>query len=342
MGKGMNIRLTLIGIVCAIARSSAGPVAVDPDLPHYEPRPFTIPQNAGYLKPDGSIFIAGNNAMGVAFQNLNALFIRSHPGTKFRMWLPGTSVGIGGLVFNISAFAPLGRDIWPVEKVPFRMVYKRDPVGIRIGHGSYQDKTKTAPVAVCVNKANPLNKLTTEQVAAIFTAGSGRGDITRWSQLGLNGDWSKEAIHVYGPRMEGGLAVYMRTIHFGNNRFAPNYQEEAHGPLAVSRVEKDPAGICLANIPGVSPNVKMLAIAGHEGGYYSNGSYQDVLAGKYPYNRYIYIYINRNPDRPVDPFVKEYLRMLLSREGQEALTNQPNGFLPLSAEEARQELTKLE
>jgi phosphate transport system substrate-binding protein len=344
-----SIALPAIGCVSALtafaltaSALTASALEVDPDLPHYEPRPFTIPADAGYVRPDGSIFIAGNNAMNVAFKNLNELFVQSHPGTKFTMWLPGTSVGIGGITFNLSAFAPLGRDIWPVENVPFHMVYKRNPVGIRIGHGSYTDKTKTAPVAICVNPANPIDKLTNDQVASIFTVGNGTGDITRWGQLGLTGEWAPELIHLYGSEKEGGLGLFMQTIHFGGHTFSPGYEEQEHGTLAVTRVEKDPAGICLCNMPGVSPKVKVVAIADHEGGYYSKGSYEDVRAGKYPYNRFIYIYINRSPDKPLDPFVKEYLRMVLSREGQAALSDQPNGFLPLSADEANTELRKLD
>jgi phosphate transport system substrate-binding protein len=137
----------------------------------------------------------------------------------------------------------------------------------------------------------------------------------------------------------------MTTEHFGDYPYASRYEELVdpwNSDLGVKRVAQDPAGICISVMPKVGPDVKVLAIARHQGGEYSKGTYEDVVSGKYPYFHYIYFYVNRAPGKPLDPFVKEYLRMVLSREGQQALTDEPKGFLPLTAKEVEEELRKLE
>jgi len=88
--------------------------------------------------------------------------------------------------------------------------------------------------------------------------------------------------------------------------------------------------------------VKVVALADKEGGEYSRGTAEDVSAGRYPYNRYVYFYVRRLPGQPVDPFVKEYLRLVLSKEGQQMVAGEANGYVPLNAREAAEELAKLD
>ncbi|MDD3179922.1 MAG: substrate-binding domain-containing protein [Opitutaceae bacterium] len=323
--------------------SAAAPVVLDPDLPSYEPRPFTVPKDAGYLRPDGSIFIAGAGASKKATDSLTALFTKTHPGTRFTTQMPGSSVGPASILFNLSPFAVMNREMIPAEIVPFEYMYQRQPMGIRIGRGSYEKPDYSTPAAFWVNKKNPLERLTVEQVARIFTAGGGKGDITTWGQLGLTGEWARRSIRVMGPLPTTGVAICMRVYEFGNFPYVERYEGMKSADIG-RRVSEDVAALGMADLSHrpTEPDVKIVAIGETADGYFSRASYEDVLAGRYPFTRYLYYFLNRDPKQPLDPFVKEYLRMVLSKEGQQALCSEPNGFLPLSAKEVYAELKKLE
>ena len=350
-----NLRLTLflraLGVACTLASSlSAAELSVDPALPSYVPQPYAHPKNASYLLPNGSIKIVGAQGMDVAFKNLNALFAQSHPEAKFKMELTGAATAIGGLYTGVSAFGSNVRAFWVAEISAFRMTFGYEPTAIKVAHGAFATISKANPIAIFVNQKNPIEKLTTEQVARIFSSGGGRGDITYWGQVGATGEWARHRIHPIGPSATSGnvqgVAIFMKQTHFGDVPFAANFEEALSTAAVLKRVGEETSAIGFASFDGlqgkVMPEVKVLAIGETEGGYYSKASAEDVLTRKYPYTRDIYIYVNRAPSKPLNPFVKEYLRMVLSKEGQQAFIAQDAGFLPLDASEAVVELAKLE
>ncbi len=328
----------------------AVPLSVDPALPAYQPQPYAHPKDAGYLLPDGSIKIIGAQGMDVVFENLNALFMQSHPEAKFTMELKGAATAIGGLYTGVSAFGPNVRGFWIAEISAFRMTFGYEPTAIKVAHGAFATISKANPIAVFVNQKNPLEKLTTEQVARIFSSGGGRGDITYWGQVGATGEWARHRIHPIGPSATSGnvqgVAIFMKQAHFGDVPFAANFEEALSTAAVLKRVSEETSAIGFASFDGFQgktmPDLKVLAIAKDENGYYSKASPEDVVARKYPYTRDIYVYVNRAPGKPLNPFVKEYLRMVLSKEGQQAFIAQDAGFLPLDAGEAVAERAKLQ
>src|SRR5207245_1085469 len=108
------------------------------------------------------------------------------------------------------------------------------------------------------------------------------------------------------------------------------------------QVAEDPAATGGEKINRSGSDVKVLAIAEREGGNYSRGTAEDIVAGRDPFDRYLYIYVRRAPGEPFDPFVKEYLRLVFSKEGQQAIATEGLGYLPLNAQEVAQETAKLE
>jgi phosphate transport system substrate-binding protein len=348
--QASELRLLVAGaaiaaVICPGVRAAPSPVSGE--LPDYSPQPYSIPKDASYVRPDGSIFIAGHLELDGAFARWNALFQKSHPEAKFHVWLKGSSTAIGGLAYGLIPFAPMGREIYlPQEKTTFRMVYGYDPVPIRVGRGSYSDVERSCPVAICVNKANPIEHLTTDEVARIFATGRPPGDIERWGQAGLKGTWAMERIHPLGPIRMKNDGLWLTTQQFGGFPFCDRYEEIVdpwNGDRGVTRVAQDPVGICISVLPVVTSAVKVVPIGTSPSGPFSTGSYEDVLSGKYPYVHFIYFYVNRAPGQPLDPFVKEYLRMVLSKEGQQALCDDAEGaHLPLTPEQLKAELAKLE
>ena len=326
------------------------PPPVDPELPSYHPQPYTHPENSRYLSADGAIRIIGAQGMDVALTNLNALFAQSHPEARFNLELTGAATAIGGLYTGASAFGPNVRSFWPAEVSAFRMTFKYEPIAIKVAHGALATVSKANPIAIFVNRRNPVSRLTTEQVARIFSTGGGSGDVTYWGQVGATGEWVRHRIHPIGPSATNGniqgVAIFMKQAHFGDLPFANGYEEALSTGDVLKRVSEETSGIGFASFDGFQgkawPDLKVVAIAESADGYYSNASRADVVAGKYPYARDIYFFVNRAPGTPLNPFVKEYLRMVLSKEGQAAFIAQEGGFLPLDAREAALERAKLE
>jgi phosphate transport system substrate-binding protein len=321
---------------------AAAAVAVDPSLPSYHPQPVATPKGAGYVLADGSVRIVGTEVMEEVIERLNARFTEAHPQAKFAPSLKGTSAGIPALTYGVTAYAPMGREVTWVENVPYAKIVGAPPLEIRVAHGSVSGRKKANVLAVFVNKSNPIEQLTAEQAARIFGAGHAKGDLTQWGQLGVKGELGKQPIHTYGATDDGGFGQYMLGYQLAGLRFRRGHERMPDSASIVNRIGEDSAGIGFAALSYVTPAVKIVAIAPKEGEPYSSGTAEEVGAGRYPYNRYVYFYVRRLPGQPVDPFVKEYLRLVLSREGQQIIASETDGYVPLNAREAAEELAKLD
>ncbi len=318
------------------------------ETPAYQPQPFEIPRDAGYVRPDGSIYIVGNDGMEELLKELNALFEKAHPGARFTMLLKGSSTGIAGLTAGVSAFAPMGREAWGTDVSGFREIYGYQPFDIHIGYDGFVRPGHKNPPAVYVNAKNPLAGLTLEQLARVFTGGNAAGDITRWQQLGVKGEWAKRAMHLYGQYDDGGAATSVRKTRLGGRPFARDYEELEKPCDVVKAVAEDPYGIGLASFcdaAKVSANVRVLPLAWKAGQPFAVPGYDDIHAGRYPLGVHLRLYAVRKPGAPLDPLVKEYARLALSREGQAIIAAQKDtdeGFIPLDAAEIAAELAKLD
>lgn len=331
----------------ALALSLAANALAD-ELPAYQPRPVAVPADASYLSADRSIQIIGSEATGRLLRQFNELFVRTHPGLRITLLTRGLqTVAIYGIITGVSAFALMDREMWPLETRPFRQIYGYEPTGIRISRAGYSARGRMNPPGIYVNGRNPLRGLTVDQVARVFTTGGGRGDITHWGQLGLPGEWSQRIIHLYGPPDDGSLASALRHAKMGGFPFARHYEPQPTPDRILQALADDPSGIALAGFYDASQfsaRVKMLPLAEEEGKPYAGASFEEVSAGTYPFASYLLLYVNREPKKPLDPFIKEYSRLILSREGQAIIAAQkdsPGGYLSLTASEVAREVIKL-
>jgi phosphate transport system substrate-binding protein len=338
LNKFLGVALCACGATLACAAEVAS----------YQPRRVELTANASYVQPDGSIYIVGNDGMEAILKQFNELFSKTHPGFKFKMLLKGSSTGIGGLTAGVSAFAPMGREAWGTDVAGFREVYGSLPFDIHVGYDGFVRPKHKNPPAVYVNAKNPLAGVTLEDLTRVFTSGHPKGDITHWKQLGVAGEWAKRAVHVYGQPDDGGSATSIRRTKLGGRAFASDYEELEKPCDVVKAVAEDPYAIGLASFcdPAmVSSNVRLLPLAVKTGEPFAVPSYEDIRAGSYPLAVHLRLYAVRAPGKPLDPLVKEYARLVLSKEGQAIIAAQKDsdeGFVPLNAAEVAQELAKLE
>ena len=331
-----------IATAAAMPAAVAAPFAVDPALPAYQPHAVTAPSDARYSLPDGSIRIIGAEHAQVIVDGFNALFGKTHPGFKFTTQLKGTTTAMPALTHGVTLFGPMGREVNHIELVPYQKIVGQEPLELCVAHDSNTSHTAATNLAIYVNKANPVERLTVEQVAQIFATGHAKGDIANWNQVGLKDEWAKRAIHVYATPEYTGFGDYMQRHQLGGLQSAPNTERYNDSTDILKHVSEDPAAIGIAAIGRATAQTKIVALAGKEGGEYSAGSVEDVIGGKYPYGRFLTFAVRRVPGQPLDPLVKEYMRLVYSMEGQKIIAAEEGAYIPLTAQEAAAQLARLD
>lgn len=249
--------------------------------------------------------------------------------------------------------AQLSRELLPSELEHFRKKYGYDPTLIRVALGSYRTPSMTVALGFYVNKSNPIDKLNFAQLDAIYCTGRKRGykeDITTWGQLGLTGEWADKPIHAYGVQWPDGISNFIRLMvcNDGELKSSLHGVKIDHSPGVLTalfrilqEVDKDPYALGYGGLYGEKPNTKRIAISASPKGPYLLGSFDDVASTKYPLTRYVHIVVNKAPGKPLDPRVKEFLKFVLSREGQQVVERE-GVFMPLPASLIKRELEKLD
>ncbi|HET7746974.1 MAG TPA: substrate-binding domain-containing protein, partial [Vicinamibacteria bacterium] len=197
-------------------------------------------------------------------------------------------------------------------------------------------------LAIYVHKDNPLERLTLAQADAIFGKTRKRGvarDIGTWGELGLTGDWANRPISLYGRNSARGTYGFFKEHVLQNGDYTDTVKEQPGSASVVQGVTNDRYGMGYSGIGYRTSGVKVVPLSASEGGPVSSGSYEDVVARRYPLSRFLYLYVNRGPGKPLDPLVREFLKLVFSREGQEVVVK--DGYLPLTPDIAAEELGRI-
>ena len=279
----------------------------------------------------GSLTSVGSDSMNNMMTLWAETYRKFYPSVKIQVEGKGSGTAPPALIAGTSQFGPMSRQMKPAELDSFEA--KR-------GYKPTELKTSYDALAVYVNKDNPLEKLTLAQVDAIFSKTRRRGGKggNNWGDLGLTGDWASRPVSIYGRNSASGTYGFFKEHVLKNGDYKDTVKEQPGSASVVQGVTEDRFGIGYSGIGYRTSGVKVLALA--EADAFSSGSYDDVKSGKYPLWRFLYIYINKAPGKPLDPLVKEYLKLIFSKEGQEVVVK--DGYLPLPASIVAEELKKLE
>jgi phosphate transport system substrate-binding protein len=334
------------------------------DLPEYKPE----------QKVSGTIRMWGSNYFSDSplAEWWAADFQRHHPDVKFDFHLKTTLHAIPGLIMGVSDIGPMGRQITFQELLSFQRETNRMPTGIVGVTGSYNVSGWNPPIGVYLNKDNPISKLSLEQLDGIFGAErsavwkeltwdktGARGpekNIRTWGQLGLTGEWADKPIHVLGYNLQFNFPQEIESRAFGgvskkwneklveyDNVVQPDGSFKLAGQLMLEDLARDKYAI--AYVAGgeawLTPAVKTLALSVKNGGPYYDLTIDNVRERTYPMYADVFFWINRDPKGPVDPKVREFLRYILSRDGQ-ALVMKDGKYLPLTAKVIAEERRKLD
>ncbi len=282
-------------------------------------------------------------------------FIRHHPRIRFETNLLGTGTAMAGLYTSVADIALMGRESTAKEVQAFEWVFKYKPLGAEVATGSRAAPGKSFAVAVFVHRDNPISRLTVAELDAIFGSEHLRGarSIRTWGDLGVSGEWKDKPIMTYGYDVETHTALFLkRSVLDGSDKWTCELKEFADlagpdgslidaGRRSLDALAKDRFGIAFSNLAFMNAQVKPLALAAVDGGPYYEATNENLIQRRYPLTRAALIYVNRLPGQPLNPNVKEFLRYVLSEEGQRDVMREKD-FLPLSEAVVREELKKLE
>ena len=282
-------------------------------------------------------------------------FQRFQPGIRLEYRMYGTSSAIPALFNGVADIAILGEEIDPAAVRTFERVKHYPPLGVDLFTGSVEIRNMDYAQMFFVNKDNPLTQLSLTELDGIFGEEHLRGttNIRTWGQLGLTGEWASKPITPYGWKIDDSFGVFLEhylmegshhwncDLHEFSHIKRPDGTIYDHGQQILDALAKDRYGIAVSNIRYAGPNVKPLAIGVTPSGPFYGVTKQTLIDRTYPLARVIPAVIDRAPGMPIDPKLKEFLRYLLSREGQEVVVHDGH-YLPLSPTAALKEMRKLE
>ena len=290
--------------------------AVDAKLPAYEPTKGV----SGRLKSVGSDTM--NNLMTFWSQDFESLY----PGVQVESEGKGSGTAIPALIQGTADIGPMSRDITKAESAEFKGKFGYEPTQVRVAIDM---------LAVFVHKDNPIEGLTFEELDAIFSVARKRGhasEIRTWGDLGLTGDWAPKPISLYGRDPASGTYVYFKDHVLEKGDYKPTVKLLPGSSAVVQGVAGDKYGIGYSGIGYKNPNVRAISLAKTKKAQLVASEPQYAYEGTYPLSRFLLLSVNYKPNTPLSALNAEFLKFVLSKQGQADVIKA--GFLPLPAKVA--------
>jgi len=282
----------------------------------------------------GNLSSTGSDTLANLMTLWTESFKKAYPNVNIQVQAAGSSTAPPALTEGTSNFGPMSRQMKDKEIESFEARFGYKPTPIRVAVDA---------LAVYVHKDNPIPSLSLPQVDAIFSVTRRCGsssDTTRWGDLGLLGNWADRPIQLYGRNSVSGTYGYFKQEALCSGDFKNTVNEQPGSASVVQAVASSLNGIGYSGIGYITSGVKAIALAEEDGAEGIAANAENVVNGDYPLARYLYVYVNKKPGSPVPPLEQEFLKLVLSREGQEIV--EKDGYIPVSAHIASRELRKLQ
>ena len=312
----------LVGIVTSISLSQEA-IQVDPGITSYQKASGV----SGNLSSVGSDTIL--NLMTLWAEE----FKKAYPNVNIQIEGKGSSTAPPALISGTAQLGPMSRAMKPTEIDEFEA---------KFGYKPTQIKTAIDTIGVYVHKDNPIQGLTMGQVDAIFSKTHRCGnpkEIRTWGDLALTGEWADKPISIYGRNSASGTYGFFKENALCKGDYKDEVKEQPGSAAVVQGVTEDRYGIGYSGIGYVTSGVRAVPL-GFENKGFVEANMENAMNGSYPLARFLYVYINKAPDKPLEPLVKEFIKFIMSREGQEVVIK--DGYFPLTADLVAKELANLE
>jgi phosphate transport system substrate-binding protein len=323
----MKRALSAVGVLLA-AVLTAGPegqqvLKVDPAIPSYQ-------KGSGV---SGNLSSIGSDSMNNLMTLWAETFRKYYPNVKVQVEGKGSSTAPPALIAGTAQFGPMSRTMRSTEIDQFEQRYGYKPAEIRTSYDA---------LSVYVHKDNPIKELSLAQVEAIFGKSRKRGfksNVTTWGQLGLTGEWANKPIGLYGRNSASGTYGFFREHVLKNGDYKDTVKEQPGSASVVQGITEDRYAIGYSGAGYRTSGVRAVPLSEQPNGPYYEGTYEEVTSGKYPLSRFLYVYVNKAPGKPLDPVPLEFLKLVMSKEGQEVVIK--DGYMPLTPVQVKEELAKI-
>ncbi len=281
----------------------------------------------------GNISSVGSDTLANLMTFWAEEFKRLYPNVNVQIQAAGSSTAPPALSEGTSNFGPMSRKMKDKEIQAFEGKFGYKPTAIAVAIDA---------LAVYVNKDNPIEGLSIPQVDTMFSATRKCGyesDITTWGQLGLTGDWANRPVQLYGRNSVSGTYGYFKDEALCKGDYKDSVNEQPGSASVVQGITKSLNGIGYSGIGYKTSGVKAVPLAKKDGGEFIEATPVNASAGKYPLGRFLYVYVNKQPNKALPPLETEFMKMVLSKTGQLVVVK--DGYIPLPAKVAEKELAKL-
>ncbi len=316
----MNKAILAASLAAALASTSATAVEIDPALPDYKP----VSGVSGNVKSIGSDTL--NNLMTLWAEG----FKTQYPNVNIEIEGKGSSTAPPALIAGTAQFGPMSRPMKSKELDQFEAKFGFKPTAIR---GAVD------ALAVYVHKDNPIECLSMQQVDAIFSKTRNGGhdkDITTWGDVGMTGEWAAKPISLYGRNSASGTYGYFKEVALFNGDYKDEVKEQPGSSTVVQGVASDLGGIGYSGVGYKTADVRSVPLSATAGGECYDATAENAYSGNFPIARFLYIYVNKNPNEALDPLRAEFIRFVYSTQGQQAVIK--DGYYPVTNAIAEEDL----
>lgn len=320
----MRMKALILAAAGSLAFSAVAQAqALDPKLADYN----KVAGVSGSLKSIGSDTL--NNLMTLWAEGYKS----AYPNVKIEIEGKGSSTAPPALVSGTAHFGPMSRPMKAKEIEDFEKKYGYKPAVVR---------SAVDALAVFVHKDNPIKCLSLQQVDAIFSRnrkGGHKDDIATWGQVGLTGEWAAKPISLYGRNSASGTYGYFKEVALFNGDFKDAVKEQPGSSAVVQGVASDKFGIGYSGVGYKTADVRTVPLAAKAGAKCFDATADNAYSGDYPLSRFLYIYVNKNPNQTFDPLRGEFIKFIYSKQGQQVVIK--DGYFPVTANIAAQDLKTL-
>jgi len=296
-----------------LAQPVQAQVKVDEKIPEYK----AVAGVSGTIKSVGSDTM--NNLMTLWAEG----FRKIYPGVQVEIEGKGSATAPPALISGTAQFGPMSREMKQAEIDKFEEQFGYKPTAV---------PTSLDMLAVYVHKDNPLKQLTMQQVDAIFSKNRKRGypkDIRTWGDLGLEGEWADKPISLYGRNSASGTYGYFKEHALLNGDYKDAVKEQPGSSAVVQSCASDKYAIGYSGIGYKTADVRAVPLAKDAKSKAIEAIAANAYTGHYPLARILYVYVNYKPKTELDPLRREFIKYILSKEGQEDVIK--DGYFPITA-----------
>ena len=317
--------VSALGLVSAVVASSAAfaGAKLDANLPVYQ-------KSSGV---SGNLSSVGSDTLANLMTLWAEEFKRAYPNVNIQIQAAGSSTAPPALTESTSNLGPMSRKMKSKEVAAFEKKYGYKPTAIPVAIDA---------LAVYVHKDNPIKGMTIADVDAVFSSTrkcGGKKDVKSWGDLDMTGSWKNRGIQIYGRNSVSGTYGYFKKKALCKGDYKNNVNEQPGSASVVQSVSSSLNGIGYSGIGYKTSGVKAVPLAKKPGKPFVAATPENAVSKKYPLSRFLYVYVNKHPNKPLAPLEREFIKLVLSKSGQQVVIK--DGYIPLPSKVVKKALNSI-